>query len=327
MLARLDELTWLDPWFLAIVPFALLLGVWRLRRPRAALPTASLALLDTLPRTLRSRLVHLPLALLVSGVAGLGVAMARPVAREALPMRELGVDILLLMDVSSSMQEPDMDDRGQMRIEAARERALEFAASRRNDRVGLMTFALYPELRCPLTLDEAALAAFLRSAETVRRGGEEDGTAIGVGLARAVSFLEKSEATSKVVVLLTDGANTVQDIMPQDAAKLAKDAGVRVHTIGLGQDQVIDTLFGRQRMATDFGDLVKIAENTGGGFFRAHDARDLGLVYSKIDQMEKVELEDPRYRTKDRFLLPLLLGVGLLLASLLLDLLWIRGAP
>jgi Ca-activated chloride channel family protein len=323
----MTEVIWLDPWFFAVLPVVALALLWRLRRPRAALPAASLALLDALPRTLRARLVHLPLFCAALGIASLGVALARPVVRDVLPMREAGVDILLLIDISSSMETADMDERGMHRIEAARERALEFARARTADRVALMTFALYPELRCPLTLDQDALAAFLRSVETVRTR-EEDRTAIGVGLARAVATLEKSEAKSKVVVLLTDGANNVGNIEPGEAAKLAKDAGVRVHTIGLGSDRISTTLLGMQiRDRTDFSAIEEIAAVTGGRFFRAEDAGDLKDVYSAIDAMEKTELEDPRYRTTDRFLLPLLAGAGLLVLALLADLLWIRGTP
>jgi len=252
------------------------------------------------------------------------------VTREVLPLRELGVDILLLIDVSSSMNADDMaDDASVRRIEAAREKALEFAKARTRDRVGLMTYAMFPELRSPMTLDERALAAFLRGIRTVEPGGPEDRTAIGVALARAVRTLNGSDAASKVVVLLTDGENNVDEILPVDAAKAAADAGIRVHTIGLGHGRIMVDPFGRGRRAipADFSDLQEIAKITGGRFFEAADADALATVYGAIDKMEKVELEDPRYRTSDEFGLPLACGAGLLLLSLLLECLWIRGAP
>lgn len=325
----LEGWTLLDPWFLGLVPVAWLVLLWRLRRPRAALSTASVAAFEGLPRSLRARLVHLPPVIIAVALSAFALALARPVTREVLPIREQGVDILLLVDISSSMDAPDMErDERVRRIEAARDKALQFARGRVHDRVGLMTFALYPELRCPLTLDTDALAAFLRGVETVQRGGPEDRTGIGIALAQAVSFLEDSDAPSKVVVLLTDGENNVADVMPEEAAKLAVDAGVRVHTIGLGQGLVFRDPFGRvRRQPSDFSAIEQIAETTGGRFFEAEDAEGLGDVYAAIDAMEKVELEDPRYRTSDGFEGPLLAGAALLVLAFLLDSLWIRGNP
>jgi len=191
-----------------------------------------------------------------------------------------------------------------------------------------MTYALFPELRCPLTLDIDALSAFLRGVDTVQRGSQEDRTAIGVALAQAVRFLEKPDTPSKIVVLLTDGQNNVGDVMPADAAKLAADAGVRVHTIGLGAGQVLMSPFGgRQLLPTDFSELERIAKDTGGRFFAAEDAAGLGAVYQEIDRMEKVEIEDPRYRTTDGFAWPMAAALVVLLLALGLQCTWIRGAP
>jgi Ca-activated chloride channel family protein len=208
-------------------------------------------------------------------------------------------------------------------MDAARARAEQFAAKRSHDRVGLITFARYAELRCPPTLDEQALAAFLRSVDTVPTNSEYDGTAIGTALAKAVQVLGKSKAKSKVAVLLTDGENTVVDILPADGAKLAKDNGIRVHTIGLGNG--VPTPFGFQRL--DFADLRLIAETTGGAFFQPKSDEDLAAVYGKIDELEKTELEDPRYRTSDRFEWPLGAGLALLLLALCAEVLLFRRIP
>ena len=316
----------LDPWFLGLVPLVWLGWLWRARRPRAALASASTGFFDGLPRSLRARLVWLPGVLRAAALTVLALALARPVTREVLPIREQGVDILLLLDISSSMDTPDMSDEQRVRrVEAARDKALQFARGRDNDRIGLMTYAMYPELRCPLTLDVDALAAFLRTVETVHERSPENATAIGVALGQAVRFLGESAAKSKVVVLLTDGQNTVADVMPLDAAKLAADAEVRVHTIGLGKG-VVDPLF-RRMIPVDFSELEQIAEVTDGMFFEARDGDDLGEVYAEIDELEKVEIEDPRYRTSDGFGWPLLCGVALLGLALLLECAWIRGAP
>ncbi len=318
------EVTLLDPWFLLVAPLAVLAVWWRWWRPRAALATASLALFAGLRPTVRQRLVWLPQAGRLLAVLCLAVAMARPVQREVVPMQEEGVDIVLLVDTSSSMTIDDMSQTESVRrIDAARARAEEFAKKRTHDRVGLITFARYAELRCPPTLDEDALAAFLRSVDTVPTNSEYDGTAIGTAVGKAVQVLAKSKAKSKLAVLLTDGENTVVDILPADGAKLAKDAGVRVHTIGLGNG--VPGPFGFQKL--DFADLRGIAETTGGAFFQPKTDEDLGAVYSKIDELEKTELEDPRYRTIDRFEWPLGVGLGLLLLALCIEVLLCRRIP
>lgn len=319
-----DGLTLLDPWFLALAPAVLLLLALRLRRPRAALPTASLAPLCALPRTLRQRLVHLPLLLHSLGLLALVGALARPAHRELLPLRGEGVDILLVLDTSSSMLARDMDRSQKVtRMMAARERALAFAAARVHDRVGLLTFALFADLRCPLTLDQAALAEFLRQVDTVRRGSQEDQTAIGTALAAAVKVLKTSPAKSRVVVLLSDGENNA-GVPHDDAARLAKEDGVRVHTIGIGQGTRDPFSFGEPLRFTA---LREIAATTGGTFFLAETAETLAQVYAEIDRMEKVELEDPRYRTTDLFVLPVAAGAALLLLGVLLRGLWIKEAP
>ncbi|MBL8728660.1 MAG: VWA domain-containing protein [Planctomycetes bacterium] len=318
------EVTLLDPWFLLVAPLAVLAVGWRWWRPRAALHTASVSLFAGLRPTLRQRLVWLPQAGRLLAVLCLSVAMARPVQREVVPIEEEGVDIVLVVDTSSSMTIDDMSQTESIRrMDAARSRAEQFAAKRSHDRVGLITFAHYAELRCPPTLDERALAAFLHGVDTVPTNSEYDGTAIGTALAKAVQVLAKSKAKAKVAVLLTDGENTIVDILPADGAKLAKDSGIRVHTIGLGNG--VPTPFGFQRL--DFADLRMIAETTGGAFFQPKTDADLGAVYDKIDELEKTELEDPRYRTIDRFEWPLGAGLGLLLLALCAEVLLFRRIP
>ncbi|MBZ0150536.1 MAG: VWA domain-containing protein, partial [Planctomycetes bacterium] len=171
--------------------------------------------------------------------------------------------------------------------------------------------------------DEGALGAFLRALDIVEPGGAMDGTAVGVALAKAVQVLQKGEAKSKVVVLLTDGQNNFADILPVDAAKMAKDAGVRVHTIGLGNGEAKP--FGMWPI--DFQELRTIAETTGGAFFQPKSDDDLAAVYARIDTLEKQQLDDPRYRIVDRFEWPLGLGLGLLLLALGAEVLLFRRVP
>lgn len=333
-LARLtggiDGLALLDPWFLAVIPLALLAAWWRSRTPRAALPTAATSLFAGVPATQREHFVWLPQAGKVLAALCLAVALARPVVREVVPLREQGVDIVLLVDTSSSMLIPDMSAGEKLRrMDAARQRAEEFAASRTHDRVGLVAFARFAELRCPPTLDERALAAFLRALDTVPQGSEFDLTGIGNGLAKATQVLQKSDAKAKVVVLLTDGEETAHRrepdvaIAPADGAKLAKDAGVRVHTIALGNGTPTPAGY----VPLDFSDLQSIAKTTGGQFFQPKSDDDLAEVYARIDELEKVDLEDPRYRTVDRFEWPLAAGLALLLVALLAEVLLFRRTP
>ena len=320
----LQGFTLLDPWFLLVIPLALAAAWWRGCVPRAALPTASAALFAEAGATWRQRFAWSPAAGKVLAAICLGIALARPVEREVVPLLEQGIDIVLVIDTSSSMEIDDMDEQiAKTRMTAARQRAEEFAAARVHDRVGLVAFARYADLRCPPTLDEKALLAFLHAVTSVPQGSEEDRTAIGVGLAKAVAVLQKSDAKSKVVVLLTDGENNIEDITPEEAAKLAKDAGIRVHTIGLGKGA--RTLFDFQPL--DFRSLKQVAATTGGQFFQPKSDRDLAAVYERIDEMEKVELADPRYRTVDRFEWPLGAGLAVLLLALLAEVLVFRRVP
>lgn len=320
-----DDLLLLDPWFLAAIPVVLLLGWLGARRRPSAVPTASVQLLAGLPVTLRQRLAPLPRILWTLGVVAVVLALARPVTREILPLTAEGLDIVLLVDVSSSMNYTDVERSGtRRRIDAARDRAMEFAEARDRDRVGLVSFARFPELRCPPTLDENSLAAFLRPIDTVVPDSAEDGTAIGAALLRAVQVLSRTEGESRVAVLLSDGEETVGTVKPADAAKLAADEGVKVYAIGLGQGQRLP--FGGFQ-PNEFTALQEIADTTGGQFFRARTEQELAQVYAVIDELETTELEDPRYRTTDRYLPILLAAGGCLLVGLLLELLVIRRVP
>jgi len=321
---ELGGYTLLDPWFLLGVPMFAAATLLRRWRPRAALPAAQTALFAALPRTLRARCVHVPLWLAGTAACVLVVALARPVRREILPQKEAGIDIALVVDLSSSMQIDDMDQSNALRrVDAARQRALEFAQRRDHDRVAFIAFSRYAELRCPPTLDEKALAAFLTAIDTVPPNSEFDGTAIGVAIAKAVQLLDTSTAKSRVVVLLSDGENTVDTIPVDEAVKLAADAKIRIHAIGLGHGT--PTPFGFRPL--DFAALKLAAEKTGGKFFAAKTDADLGEVYAEIDRLERTELDDPRYRLVDGFQWPLGTGLLLLVLALLLEVGWIRRAP
>lgn len=316
------DLLLLDPWFLLGIPVALLVLMVRRRRPRAVLPVPSAAAIRGLPRTVRQRLAFLPLLLRLVVVVVLSVALARPAQREVLPVEQEGRDILLVLDTSGSMVHPDMGGRVR-RIDAAVRRAREFVGRRSHDRIGLMTFALHPEVRCPPTLDRAALDAFLDGVGLVPQQSVENETALGVALARAVTLLEGNRAAGRVVVLISDGGNTVADLPPEAAARLAAGAGVRVHTIGIG---TVERRGGREH-PIDFSGLERIAATTGGRFFRARRDADLAEVYEALDAVEPTPVEALRHRTVDVFPPVLAAGMLALLLALSVELLWIREAP
>ena len=263
----------------------------------------------------------MPTLLLASGGAALCVAIARPVEKDLVPRTSEALDIVLVIDVSSSMNQ--QDERGVRRIEVARDRAIEFVESREGDRISLIAFAAYPDLRCPPTRDRRALQAFLNPLETVRDDSAEDGTGYGAALAEAVELLAGSESKSRVVLLLTAGEENVNEIPPRDAAEFANESGVRVHAIGFGAP--VQTILGLRE--PDFTLLTDVAETTGGEFFRARSSEELGAVYETIDQLEKSEVEDPIYRVSEWYETPRWIASGLLTLGLLLESLWLRRSP
>jgi Ca-activated chloride channel family protein len=324
-----------DPWALLLVPLVALIWVWRLRRPAPALGFPSASLVAGLPRTLRLRLRQLPLHLLALGLLPVVLALARPQKLTRLPVESEGIDILLCLDVSSSMHATDLDAQGKKhRLDVVKDVAKRFIDGRQGDRVGLVTFALFADLVCPGTLDHEALKRFLadlrpKTPQQYQRD-PEDRTAIGRGLAFCVQRLDADKQTnsalarSRVVVLLTDGENNVEDITPDAAAKLAKDAGVRVYTIGAARPSV-HPVFGPQK--PDFRALEAIATTTGGAFFEAQSDAALAEIFARIDQLERSELQDPLYIADELFVSFLVAGGALIFAAFLLRATWLVEVP
>lgn len=275
-----------------------LLAIWRWRRRPAAVDGGSALLLAGLPRSWRTRLAWLPSALsLLAGLA-LVVAAARPQqGRQEVVLTTEGVDIQLVVDISSSMLQVGMDDEHQRtNLEIVREVVARFVESRENDRLGLVSFAGFPQTQCPMTLDQGAVLDTLEQLRGVRANSPEDGTGIGSALAYAARKLMDSEAKSRVVVLLTDGENNRWDVDPEDAIKFCVDEDVRVYTIGAGRPRSTNRLTGRTHSAElDTSLLEQIAAATGGRFYRATDQSTLDRVYAEIDELETTEREDIRY--------------------------------
>lgn len=233
---------------------------------------------------------HLPFLLKTIALVMIIIAIARP--RSSTKMDKIdteGIDIVLAMDVSTSMLARDFTPD---RISAAKDIAIEFISQRPSDRMGIVVFAGESYTQCPLTTDRATLINLMKEIET---GLIEDGTAIGNGLATAVARMQNSDAKSRVVILLTDGVNNSGEITPQTAADIAKTYGIRVYTIGVGANGTapypVMTPWGVQmqnvEVEIDENLLKNIAETTGGRYFRATDNTKLSEIYSEINKMEK----------------------------------------
>ena len=241
-------------------------------------------------KSVLSYLRHAPMLLRTVALSMIIIAIARP--RSSSKMDKIdteGIDIVLAMDVSTSMLARDFTPD---RISAAKDIAIEFISQRPSDRIGSVVFAGESYTQCPLTTDRATLINLMKEIQT---GLIEDGTAIGNGLATAVARMQGSDAKSRVVILLTDGVNNRGEITPQTAADIAKTYGIRVYTIGVGANGTapypVITPWGVQMQDVEVEideDLLKgIAETTGGRYFRATDNTKLSEIYSEINKMEK----------------------------------------
>ena len=269
----------------------------RLRGPSPALRFPDTAPLSGLPVSLRSRLSFLPGALVLAAVALGAVALARPqtgLTRDA--RTSSGVDIVLALDISSSMRAEDFAPAN--RLAAAKEVLLDFVGGRERDRLGAVAFARNAVTITPLTLDHEILEAQLAE---VGIGDIEDGTAIGNAIAASVNRLAGSEAESRVIVLLTDGVSNAGEIHPLTAAGLAKARGIRVYTVGAGRETggampargPGGAVVTRRAPGVDAETLRKVAEATGGRYFQARDTEGLRAVYDEIDALERTEFREP----------------------------------
>lgn len=320
------ELSLSDPVFLVLLPVALLaVALGRARRRYVAGRVPSLP--RELPRSLVQRLEWLPPTLKTAALALTVFALARPLRGNVeLSSHTEGIDIALLVDRSSSM-DARQSRRDPTRFDIVKEVVADFARRRMTDRdgaadnIGLISFALYPELLCPFTLDVDALTGVFAELETEKHR-ELDATGIGVAIAKAVAVLRESEAKSRIVVLLTDGKENVHAIEPLDAARLAAEESIKIYTVFAGpRVEVRINMFGR-RLETriDTTELQTIATISGGRFYHAETKGDLEAVYAEIEQLERTEREELRY-VEHFDLYP-----KLLLPALLLYLLaWVSG--
>lgn len=321
-----------NPGYFALLALLPLLWWWELRKPRPALRFSDSALLPP-PAWREKTLRRLPL-LFYSAALVLGtVALARPQrGRQFEELETRGIDIMLCMDISGSMQAADFLPKD--RLTVAKERAKEFIARRPGDRIGLVIFSATSLTQCPLTLDHNILTDILNRIDF---GILEDGTAIGMGIASATARLKESKAKEKVIILLTDGINNAGDIDPLTAAQAAAALGIKIYTIGVGSKgpvpfPVDDPLFGRRYVRVeidmDTETLQRIAEITGGRFFLASDPEELKKVYEEIDRLEPSTFKVRRYTLyQEQAQKPLLLTLVFTLLGVAAGLVIFRRCP
>lgn len=298
MFGVFENITFVSPIFFGLLLLLPIVAWWYFRNYRQRYAPLRMSTLQGLENTqsIRGRLRSLLPLLRVLSFVALVVALARPqrVLKEEEVVAE-GIDISLAMDLSSSMLAQDFQPN---RLEVSKRVAADFVSQRQYDRIGLVVFAGEAFTQCPLTTDHLVLNEFLSKLEC---GILEDGTAIGMGLATAVNRLKDSDSKSKVVILLTDGVNNTGYQSPMLAAKIAKEYGIKVYTIGVGS--VGETrapvsrrsdgkyVLGLVRVEIDEALLREIAELTGGRYYRAVDEQSLEQIYASIDELEKTKIE------------------------------------
>lgn len=306
--------------------------IWKLRKSQASLQISSSEAFDAPgASSWKVYLRHVPFILRMAAIAVLIIILARPQSTNSWQNTSTeGIDIVMAMDISSSMLAQDLKPN---RLEASKDVAASFINGRPNDNIGLVVFAAESFTQCPLTTDHTVLLNLFKD---IQPGIIQDGTAIGLGLANAVSRIKDSQAKSKVIILLTDGVNNAGEIAPVTAAEIAKTFGIRVYSIGVGTQGTapypFQTAFGVQYqdipVEIDEPTLKQIAATTGGQYFRATDNASLKEIYSEIDKMEKTKISVQQYSKKqEEYKNWALLLFALLLVEILLRNTLLRNIP
>ncbi len=320
---------------LLIIPYLL----WYMMYRKKSEPTMRVS--DTFvyrfaPKSWRVRLMPLQMLLRIAAFVLIVLVLARPQTNDSWQNKSVeGIDIMLAIDVSTSMLAEDLKPN---RLDAAKQVAAEFISGRPNDNIGLTIFAGEAFTQCPMTTDHSSLLNLLQNVRTdiAARGLIQDGTAIGMGLANAVSRLKESKAKSKVVILLTDGSNNMGDLSPMTSAEIAKSLGIRVYTIGVGTNKVapypMPVAGGVQYVnipvEIDTKTLSDIASATDGDFYRATNTGELHDIYKEIDKLEKSKLSVTNFSKRYDAYQPFAAwAVAVLLVELLLRITVFRRIP
>ena len=320
---------------LLLIPYL----IWYLMYRKKSEPTMRMS--DTMvyryaPRSWKVTLMPIQLLLRLAVFVLIVIILARPQTQNSWKNRTMeGIDIMLAMDVSTSMLAEDLKPN---RIEAAKKVAAEFIAGRPDDNIGLSIFAGEAFTQCPMTTDHSSLLSLLQNVRTdiAARGLIEDGTAIGMGLANAVSRLKESKAKSKVVILLTDGSNNRGDLSPMTAAEIAKSFGIRVYTIGVGTNKMAPypvsvggtVQYMNIPVEIDTKTLSEIAAATDGDFYRATNNSELKKIYKEIDKLEKSKLTVKKFSKRYEAYQPYaMVAIALLFLEMLLRITIFRKLP
>jgi Ca-activated chloride channel family protein len=325
-----------DPLYFLLFIFVPLLVFWFFKGSRrvAHLKYSDVNLVKRLGKSLKQRLAPILLLLRIIALSAFILALARPQSssKEEEVLTE-GVDIILAMDVSTSMLAEDFKPNN--RLVAAKSVARQFINSRSNDRIGMVVFAGESFTQCPLTLDYGVLLTLLEQIKPADKNW--DGTAIGMGLVNAINRLRDSKAKSKVIILLTDGVNNRGQVDPVTAAQVAQAFDIKIYTIGAGKHgtamyPVEDQFFGKRyvpiQVEIDEKVLNQIANITNGKYFRATDTEKLKEIYKEIGELEKTQIEVKEYtRYEEMFVYFLALGLLALLGEVVLSHTYFRKIP
>lgn len=298
-------MTFANKYIFLLLALVVVYIIWYIRKHNNIEPSVRVS--DTSPyaavgKTWREWLVHVPFVLRVVALTMIVFVLARPQSSDNWQNTEIeGIDIMMTIDVSTSMLSEDLKPN---RLEAAKDVAAQFINGRPNDNIGLTIFAGESFTQCPLTVDHEVLLNLFKN---VQCGLVEDGTAIGLGIANAVTRLKDSKAKSKVIILLTDGTNNAGAVSPLTAAAIAKQFGIRIYTIGVGTNgeapYPFQTAMGirYQNIPVEIDEQVlrEIASTAGGEYFRATSNSKLKEVYEDIDKLEKTKLNVREFSTKE----------------------------
>jgi len=318
----MTNVTFLNPgffWLFLLLPLIIGWQIWKRNEQSATLKMSSLKGFQSSP-SLLARLKPFLFVLRILALASMIVALARPrtVDISSKTKTTKGIDIVLSVDVSSSMLARDLKPN---RMEALKRVASDFITSRPNDRIGLVVYAGESYTKTPVTSDKAVVIDALRGIKF--DNVLQDGTAIGTGLATAINRLKDSKAKSKIIILLTDGVNNSGTIEPETASDIAKEYGIKVYTIGLGTNGMAeypyalaangDFIFKMMKVEIDQELMKSIAKNTGGKYFRATSNQKLETIYDEINKLETTEIEELKFYDYDEKYRPFLIFAGLLL--------------
>ncbi|MBP5345772.1 MAG: VWA domain-containing protein [Bacteroidales bacterium] len=330
-------MTFANPGYLVLLILlipAVIFYVWKQKKAHATLQVPSVSPFAGLPKSWKEYLRHVNFAFLLAAFALVIIVMARPQSSDSWSQSSTeGIDIVLTMDVSYSMNTEDFKPN---RLEAAKEVASSFVSGRPNDNIGMVIFGKESYTLCPMTSDHTVLANMVQSISFDLVDGTQ--TAIGNGLVTGLNRIRHGEAKSKVVILLTDGSNNAGDVAPNDAAAVAQSLGIRVYTIGVGTDKDFEQIVGYDMFGRPIKQMIKpdldeellrsIASKTGGRYFRATSKDKLSAIFGEIDQMEKTKMSVREFsRREEEFLPYAIAAIVLLLLHCLLRQTYLRYLP